>query len=462
MKQENFLSPRLRVIETLVSKILASVSLFSSGTKTGQSVLNLSYEPALFGCSRALNNVKKMCQNESPTFEKNGIVCQGDTKSGVASAIQYTLPVYRETKGCNYVEFYAFDPSKGRLRRKRIKTNKIKGVVKCRQYVRDLKKRITEQLIKGWNPWIVKDVSELYLFSEVLDKYETHICKMLESGYYRKETYNGYKSHLKILREYAKKQKPIYYVYQFDRAFCVDFLDYVFINRDNGAQTRNNYLQFLRIFSGFMVEKCYVKSRPTDGISPISKRLYKKERTVIPVEKVAKISEYCMEHDKHFLLACYLLYYCFIRPIEMVRLKIEYFNLKSSTVTIPADCSKNKRKQTVTVPKKVLKYALELGIFSEPIQYYIFSDSLKPGKNEIDPKIFRDHWAKLRKPLGLLKEWKFYSLKDTGITEMLKSKDLQTIEVRDQARHSSLLITDIYTDHSEQMNPDIYDIDGAL
>ena len=403
-----------------------------------------------------------MCLKKSLTPKENGFTPLIDEMSGVASAIQYTLPVYRETEGCNYIEFYAYDPNQGRLRRKRIKTNRIKSAVKRRQYVRDLTKRLTDQLSRGWNPWIAKDTSELYVFEEVLQRYEMHIVKMLESGYYRKETYNGYKSYLKILREYAIKVKPLYYVYQFDRTYCVDFLDYVFIKRNNGAQTRNNYLHFLRLFSGFMLEKGYVKSRPTDGISPISKRLYKKERTVIPAEKVAKIAEYCRVHDRHFLLACYLLYYCFIRPVEMVRLRIDYFNLKAGTITIPAECSKNKKKQTVTLPKKVLKYALELGIFSEPIQYFIFSDGLRPGRKEIDPKIFRDHWGKLRKPLGLLREWKFYSLKDTGITEMLKSQKVSTIEVRDQARHSSLSITDIYADHSDLVNPDIYDIDGSL
>lgn len=435
---------------------------FSSGTKTGHVVFVSTVKNLHYLVAMALNNVKKMCSNENLSPKKTGVEPRRDLMSGIASAIQYTLPVYRETQGCNYIEFYAFDPSIGRLRRKRIKTNRIKGVVKRRQYARDVIKRITDQLNRGWNPWIAKDTSELYVFSEVLDRFETHINKMLESGYYRKETYNGYKSYLKILSEYVEKIKPLYYVYQFDRTYCVEFLDYVFIDRDNGAQTRNNYLQFLRVFCGFMMEKGYVNSRVTDGISPISKRLYKKGRTVIPLEKISKITGYCIEHDKHFLLACYLLYYCFIRPAEMVRLKIGDFNLKAGTVTIPAECSKNKKKQTVTVPKKVLKYALELGIFAEPIQYFIFSDGLRPGRNEIDPKIFRDHWAKLRKPLGLRKEWKFYSLKDTGITEMLKSHKVQTIEVRDQARHSSLSITDIYTDHSEQMNPEIYNMEGAL
>ena len=383
------------------------------------------------------------------------------TLSGVSSALQYTPPVYRESEGCSYIEFYAYDPEQGKMRRKRIKTNRIKSVTKRRQYVRDVIKRLNEQLSRGWNPWIAKDATDLYIFEEALSSYEIHIEKMISSGYFRKETYDGYKSNIKILRLFIRKKRPLYYVYQFDRKFCVDFLDYVFIDRKNGAQTRNNYLNFLRVLSGFLVEKGYLNRRPTDGIKPISKRLFTKDRTCIPLDIVGKIAGYCKMRDPHFLLACYLLYYCFIRPVEMTRLKVRFFNLMAGTVTIPASCSKNKRSQTITLPNKVLLYAIDLGVFSAAMDDFIFSTNLRPGDVEIDTKIFRDHWEKLRKALGLKKEWKFYSLKDTGITAMLKDK-LPTIEVRDQARHSSLAMTEIYTDHSEDVNPDITCIDGAL
>ena len=386
---------------------------------------------------------------------------QISTLSGVSSALQYTLPVYRETEGCSYIEFYAFDPEQGKLRRKRIKTNRIKGVGKRRQYVRDVMKRIGDQLQRGWNPWVAKDTADLYTFEEALSRYESHIEKMVIRRYFRKETYAGYKSYVKILRQYIMKKSPIYYVYQFDRKFCVAFLDYVFIDRENGAQTRNNYLNFLRVFSGFLVEKGYINSKPTEGIAPISKRLYKKERTCIPLDVVGKIADYCKVHEPHFLLACYLLYYCFIRPVEMTRLRVRDFNLRQGTIIIPAECSKNHKEQVVTLPKKVLLYAMELGVFSAPAEDFIFSYGLRPGTTEIDPKHFRDHWDNLRKPLKLRKEWKFYSLKDTGITAMLKAK-MPAIDVRDQARHSSLAITEIYTDHSEDVNPDIFKLDGAL
>lgn len=398
-----------------------------------------------------------------PSFapKNNGAVSIITRQSGVSSALQFTPPVLRETVGCTFIEFYAYDPEEGKLRRKRIKLNRIKGVANRRAYARKVIMRLTDQLNNGWNPWIAKNTADLITFEEAMMRYESHVEKMLASGYFRKETYDGYKSNIKILREFIYRKRPCYYVYQFDRKFCNEFLDYVFIDRDNGAQTRNNYLNFLRVFSGFLVEKGYLHSKPTDGIAPISKRLYKKQRECIPLEVVGKIAEYCMDKEPDFLFACYLLYYCFIRPVEMTRLRVRDFNIKECTLTIPGECSKNKKTQTVTLPKKVLLYGIERGVFSAPSDYFIFSYRLKPGRTEIDPKHFRDHWENVRKALNLKKEWKFYSLKDTGITEMLDDK-MATIAVRDQARHSSLAITDIYTRHRSKANNEIVDLDGSL
>lgn len=68
-----------------------------------------------------------------------------------------------------------------------------------------------------------------------------------------------------------------------------------------------------------------------------------------------------------------------------------------------------------------------------------------PGRERRSEKSFRDYWnKKVRKELGLTDHYKFYSLKDTGITNMLRA-NTDILTVRDQARHSSILITDIYT-----------------
>lgn len=210
-----------------------------------------------------------MCPENFSTPKKSGNNPNLTNQSGVQAARQFDLPTYKENGAGGYIEFRAYDPEQGKMRRKTIKLNRIKGISNRRTYARRVIKRLTEQLNNGWNPWIAKDAGDLIVFEEAIKRYEAHIEKMLASGYYRKETYDGYKSYVKILREYISKKRPTYYVYQFDRKFCVDFLDYVFIERDNGAQTRNNYLNFLRVFSGFLVDKGYLKpNRQTE--SPLS------------------------------------------------------------------------------------------------------------------------------------------------------------------------------------------------
>lgn len=402
-----------------------------------------------------------MCSKKSPTPDKATVSRQSSKAGIVSSAIGYTLPVFRDAPSYPYIEFYCFDPDKGKMRRKRIKTKKFAKTKNRRQYINGIIVRLTDQLMHGWNPWIADNVSELALFDDSLSAYESFVERMFNGGNFRKQTYARYKSNINVLREYATSIKPIHYTYQYNKRFCVDFLDYIFIDRNNCAQTRNNYLVFLKVLSGFFVEKGYLDVRPTDGIAPISKRLIMKERTCIPQEVIARIEGYCRMEDPHFLLACYLLYYSFVRPVEMTRLHIGSFNIKNGTLTIPADSSKNRKTQTVTLPKKVIHYAIELGIFDRPSTDFIFSEKLRPGKVKIDTKLFRDHWEKLRRSLRMNREWKFYSLKDTGITAMLQA-NFPAIEVRDQARHSSLAITEIYAAHSTRANAAILDMDGAL
>lgn len=401
---------------------------------------------------------KKMCAKKHHPHQSPVLPYQ--PSSGIDYVRQYTLPVLREGTEW-YVEFYAYDPARCKLRRKRIKVNRIKSLAKRRSYARDMMARITLQLQRGWNPWIAKDTSQLLVFSDVCDTYEAYIDKMFASGQYRKETYAGYKSYLKNLREYVSTESPIYYLYQFDRAYIVGFLDYIFIGRDNGGQTRNNYLSWLSVFTGWAVVKGYLTTRPTEGIPKIDKRHLVKQRSVIPLDVVRRIGRWLEEHDPYFLLACQLLYNCFIRPVEMTRLKVGWINVEAGTVAIPAEASKNRESMVVTLPKSVLYKMMDLGIFKSPSEDFLFSRNLRPGPHQIDTIIFRHHWNSLRSALGLRKEWQFYSLKDTGITEMLDN-NIASITVRDQARHSSLAVTEVYTRHQQRANEAVLNWEGSL
>ena len=370
---------------------------------------------------------------------------QQNRNTSLKEIISYTLPELYVGKEW-YVGFYAFDPVLGKMRRKKIKINFIKGLTKRRKYGEDLKKRVTEKLLKGWNPWIeVDNPSAYHTLVDVFSSYRKFLEKMTSDGNYRNDTYDSYTSYLRNIENWNLEQKvPVTYIFQFNEEFCSKFLEYVYIDRDNTIYTRNNYLGFIRTFSTWCIQQRYFKTNPVEGISNLGNRRMKKQRTIIAEADMIRLSEYLATKNKYFLLASYILTYCFIRPKEMTLIQLHHFSLQRQTLFVPDTVSKNRRDGTITLPSKVIRLMLDLNVFNNPTDCYLFSDGFMPGRVKRDPKMFRDFWNNyVRKDLKFPTPYKFYSLKDTGITSMLRKYDALT--VRDQARHSSILMTDTYT-----------------
>lgn len=363
-----------------------------------------------------------------------------------------------------YVGFNAYDPLTHKMKRKKIKVNHIDKVTQRRKFADGLIKRLIGKLEKGWNPWIEAENEKSYkTFSETCEHYKKYIFKLLNDGILREDTYRDYFSKLKNIQEWNINLKtPIYYIYQFDRAFITDFLEEIYIGRKNSAQTRNNYLTFIRIFSSFLLEHQYVKVKPSDGIASISRRKLKKQRTIIEETDIVRLFDYLSVRNKHYLLACYILHYCFVRRKEMSLLKLSNFNLHKQTLFIPGEISKNGESATVTIPEKIIMLMVDLGIFNNPDHYFLFSDDFKPGAKHKHEKQFTDFWAnKVRKDLKFPANYQFYSLKDTGITDMLQKYDVLT--VRDQARHSDIKMTNKYTPRDRKFaNPLITKHEGIF
>ena len=356
---------------------------------------------------------------------------------------QWTYPKLAVGKR-SYVHFTSFDPESGKMKRKKIHLGRCKTKAELKSTSDRIIKRLTEKLSSGWNPWIdANNNLEYTSFADVCDKYKDYLYKCLNTDLNRQQTTTSYLSYLNVFQQWGTLA-GITYIYQMDRHKVSTFLDYVFIERNNTVQTRNNYLCWLKVFCHYLLERCYINVDPTAGLSIIKMRGTKNRKT-LPDKVILKLRDYLQTNNRHYLLACYLIYYCFLRPHEMSLLKIQDINLLKSTLYVSGDISKNRKNAVITIPSHVVRLMLELDIFASPGNYYIFSDGFWPGKKRKSEKSFRDYWTRtLRPALSLPDEYKFYSLKDTGITNMLRAKT-DILSVRDQARHSNIAITDIYT-----------------
>lgn len=358
----------------------------------------------------------------------------------------WTPPVLHQASEC-YVSFTAFCPATGKMKLKKIMLGRIKSKRLQKEKARQIMQRLTEKLLDGWNPWIeAESPAEYTTWDEVCMRYEEWLAKMAKENGYRLETVASYMSYLKILKDWIA-DKNVHYIYQFDRRIVGKFLDYVFVERNNTLQTRNNYLAWLKTFAKYLVTRSYVPKNPTEGFQAIMRNCHNKNRDTISEHDLARLREYLEEHNRHFLLATYILYYTFLRPHEMSLLKIEDIKIKKQVICVHGENAKNHNDAVVTLPKKILLLMIELGVFKHPGSDYLFSRDFKPGREYRSEKFFRDYWQRvLRKELNFPERYKFYSLKDTGITNMLR-RHIDTVSVRDQARHSSIDITNIYVPH---------------
>ena len=368
--------------------------------------------------------------------------------------VGYTYPQLYTGKEW-YIGFMAYDPALGKSRRKRYKINFIDSVTKRRRYASQLITRLTIKLEQGWNPWIEAESGNSYhYFSDVCTNYIIFLTKMYNEDQLREKTFTDYNYRLQAVIKWNLTRKvPITYIYQFDRQFIQEFLDYIFLEENNSPRTRNNYLNWIKSFCAFLVSKMYFKTRPTEGIAAL--RVPKKtDRIVIAENDLFRLNEYLERTNKHFMLACYVQHYALIRPKEMSHIRISDISLKNQTIFVSGQFSKNREDAIVTLPAKVAKLMIELDVFKSPGKYYLFGKDFKPSATRRDEKQFREYWSKtVRKELNFTEKYKFYSLKDTGITNMLRTCDV--ITVRDQARHSSILMTNLYTPQDIQEANDL-------
>lgn len=356
--------------------------------------------------------------------------------------LNYRPAHYVPSKKNAYVAYSVTNPETGKYAVKRIKLNYIKSSRQRKAYAEELVKQINGKLATGYNPFLTEGTDKLIKLSEAINDFLRQKRREMDTGTICVDTFKDYNQHLKMFTQYLDNDV---FIFKIKTPTLNTFIDHLYIDKQRTAVTANHYLQTLKTFFTYCKNRGYIAENPTTAITPL--KAAAKQRRAIPEATVKKIFDYLYDTDKHFLLACYLLYGCFVRPSEICKLKINALNFKHQTIFISADISKNKKSQTVTIPKNIVLYMLDLEIYRHPTNYFIIGKNFLPGPDGCTAAALRRRWEQLRTDLHLPTAYQFYSLKDSGITKMLDL--LNVAEVRDQARHHNICITDVYTDRAK-------------
>lgn len=361
--------------------------------------------------------------------------------ASINEVITYTLPTLHSGKSW-YVDFLCYDPLEEKMKRKKFMLDSIKKPSDRKKRAAEIIANCTHRLRSGWNPWAEASNSRLYTkFSSVCELYVKYLNKLTATEVLKRKTNIDYQSRMNILVEYNQNMAfPITYMYQFNQAYISDFLDYILLDRDSSARTRNNYRVWISAFCTWLIEKQYLEANPVEKIKSLSEE--QKFRTALTKDDLLRMKDYLEETNKHYLLACRMEYYTFIRPDELSNIRLGDIKIKEQKVFISSGISKNRRDGMVGLNDELLKLMIELSTFDAPSNYYLFGRNFKPSAEKADSRIFRDYFIKVRAFLRFPKNYMFYSLKDSGIRDLANAEGI--VIARDQARHSDIATTNRY------------------
>lgn len=371
------------------------------------------------------------------------------------------VPPQRHDGKSSYIWFWQVDPVTNKLRRKKYMLDRFKRGKERDLAANRIIANIINHVAHGWNVWAPQTTSRGdTAVSDVLDRYHQNITSLYNKNVLKRKTYMDYTSRLKILREYIDEYTPeTRIIAQFDQAFFVDFLDYLLIDRDLSAKTRNNYRTWCSTLCTWLTEKKYLLENPIAAIHQLPE--HDKFRQPLSHDDLKKLGNYLAEHNKAFLLAVMMEYFTAIRPTELSYIKLKDISIKEGSVFVSSQISKNRRDGKIKLPNRVIKLMLDLKIFDSPGNFYLFGKDFRPNQFRQLPVHFTLTFNKFRDLLHFPKCYMFYSLKDSGLRDIANAKGIEVAQK--QARHSSVQTTNMYLKgHGLQAVDTLADFEGYL
>ena len=338
-----------------------------------------------------------------------------------------------------YVCYYVLDPTNDRLKRVRIRCNRIKNRREQLKYAVLLCSEINRKLYNGWNPLTGEDTAAKRRVSIVeaatiyVRQKEKELCR---------DSVRSYRSKLSFFTKWCDKAGISDWLCgRFTASHAAKILE-EYSGGGRSTYAFNSMLQFLKSLFRSFVSDGLASHNPFAAFK--GKRRETKRRVTIPKRDRKRILNYF--HKRGMTEYVAMIRLCFkylVRPKEILMLRICDINFDTGLLRIPPEVSKNHTERTIALGYDVMRYLKDLQKLDCTSDAYIFSTDFKPGVRLYTTKNLFAVWQRMREELSMPDSYHFYSLKDTGITEMLES-GMPSKFVKDLAGHHSLTMTERY------------------
>lgn len=366
-------------------------------------------------------------------------------RCAAADILGYVPPELHEGKTW-FIDFYARHPA-GDLRRKRIKVNRVKGLTARRAYARRLIDEITRRLQGGWTPWVANEPAQAFVtLGDALDQWDRTKTRQL-----RNSSPHSYTSMSSVLREWCRGQGLLdRTVASFTAREAGAYMHYVGDVRLVGNRTYNNHITNGRMLWSWFMERQLATADPFAGIR--KRKAPRKSRTYLTDSERREMVAWICEHDPHFLLPVLLVYGCLIRPAELKRLRVGDVDMQLQVIKLAPELTKSGTERTPAIPDWMLPYLHAAGLQQLPGKTWLVGANVAPGEKPVARNSLHRRWCRLRAALRWPSSKQFYSLRDTGIIQLLRDR-VDLLHVMQQAGHEDVGTTNKYLRHAFPEGP---------
>ncbi|CAL2104594.1 Site-specific recombinase XerD [Tenacibaculum sp. 190130A14a] len=383
----------------------------------------------------------------------------------------YTPPkIYRHKKDVNgkkvvslegywCVYYYFRHPETGVMTKfaERQGINKLKTIALREAAAQNVKKVLTRLLQEGYNPFVEKQL--LAKEKKNVNKSNFNIVEAVELAYEQKKnswkesTKDVNKSYLESFSVWLKKRSlhnlP---VQDLSKKHISFYLDHVLKNSgSNSNTTRNNHRRFLSSMFTELVEKEIVNENIVQKI-PLLKSKSKKNKPFTN-KQLIDILNYTKANEPYLYQFIKVMWYSFLRPIEIVRLEVRNVNLDDNVIDIETKTEARayirivKPLQVFFKNKDLKKYAPTMFVFGKDnsVGYW----ETKKVKSRED--FFIRRFKKIKDHFGLSSDYGIYSFRHTAALSLYYqfikeglSEYQAVLKIQDIMRHKDQQVTRKY------------------
>lgn len=302
----------------------------------------------------------------------------------------------------------------------------------------ELKRELTIKLKSGFNPFETESFNKniVHAFNEVLQ------LKATINGSRSKTDYKSISN--TFLNWLQKNNYNNLRANDINKIKAQSFCDYLLVTKKLSARTFNNYLACMRTVFACFMEREIVNFNVWQSIKKLK---VKQTNLNFYTDQERETIKQNLPNDNYPLYCVMLLiYYCFLRPAEIVRLQISDIDFNKNQIIIKGTASKNGKTQIVVMHPFLVNALQQLELNKYPSNYFVFATTkqLLPSSKQIAPTRISDAWRWIVKEKYSIKK-NIYDFKPTGVNSALES-GIHAREIQLQIRHHSLEQTQIYLD----------------